>query len=106
MDLLHKQVSITDAQISDTFTKLEKALFQMKVNLARTSPTAKLCLSFIHYIQVVKMFIRGERSADWYLHQVSTLQMLNLFAANGHTHYAKSARLYLQLMNELSKTQP
>ena len=51
-------------------------------------------------------FIRGERSADWYLHQVSTLQMLNLFAATGHTHYAKNARLYLQLMNELPKTQP
>ena len=30
--------------------------------------------------------------------------MLNLFTATGHTHYAKSARLYVQEMRKLPKT--
>lgn len=32
--------------------------------------------------------------------------MLNLFAATGHTHYAKSARYYLQTMDQLPQTNP
>ena len=32
--------------------------------------------------------------------------MLNLFAATGHSNYAKSARLYLQMMKELPTTFP
>ena len=32
--------------------------------------------------------------------------MLNLFAATGHIHYAKSGRLYLQQMLELPTTHP
>ena len=32
--------------------------------------------------------------------------MLNLFAATGHTNYAKSARLYLQMMRDLPTDYP
>ena len=33
-------------------------------------------------------------------------KMLNLFAATGHIHYAKCARLYLQIMNKLETEHP
>ena len=55
---------------------------------------------------VVKNFIRAERTSDWNLHLVSVSQMLNLFAAAGHRNYAKSARLYLQLMMDLPNEHP
>ena len=32
--------------------------------------------------------------------------MLNVFAATGHVHYAKNARLYLQMMLELPNDHP
>ena len=32
--------------------------------------------------------------------------MMNLFAATGHVHYTKSARLYLQLMYRLNEDYP
>lgn len=47
------------------------------------------------------MFIRAERSGDWQLHLHSIKQMLPLFHASGHLHYAKSAHLYVQQMEEL-----
>ena len=61
---------------------------------------------YIQYIQVTKNFIRSERTSDWLLHLSSVEKMLNLFAATGHIHYAKSGRLYLQKMEELPHDHP
>ena len=40
------------------------------------------------------------------MHLYATSKMLNLFAATGRRNYAKSARLYVQQMNELEYTHP
>ena len=40
------------------------------------------------------------------MHLTATHEMLNLLASNGHFHYAKSARFYLQQMLELPKDHP
>ena len=44
---------------------------------------------------------RAQRTGNCHLHLVSTSHMLNLFEATGHINYAKSARMYLQMMLEL-----
>jgi hypothetical protein len=63
-------------------------------------------LQYIDYVQILQDFIRAERLSDWNLHLTSLAQMLNLFAATGHRNYAKSARLYLQMMLNLRETHP
>ena len=40
------------------------------------------------------------------MHLVAVEKVINLFAATGHVHYAKSSRLYLQIMLELPKDHP
>ena len=60
----------------------------------------------MEYINIVKQYIRAEHTGDWNLHLASIKKMLNLFAATGHVHYAKSARFYLQQMCSLDKTHP
>ena len=40
------------------------------------------------------------------MHLDATSQMRNLFAATGHVNYAKSTRLYLQIMLNLSTSHP
>ena len=40
------------------------------------------------------------------MHLIAVERMLNVFAATGHVHYAKSARLYLQMMLELPNDHP
>ena len=55
---------------------------------------------------VVKDFIYVERTSNWKLHLHCVSKMLNLFAATGHSNYAKCARFYLQEMKELPNTHP
>jgi len=52
------------------------------------------------------MFLRAERCGDWHLHIASIRQMVHLFAATGHTNYARSARLYVEQMDELPTSHP
>ena len=39
-----------------------------------------------------------EQLGNWNLHLIAVKEMLNMFAVTGHINYAKSSRLYLQLM--------
>ena len=91
---------------AQSLVKLQHALESKRACLCATSRTATLWYMYCGYIAIVKQFIRAERTSDWELHLTATAKMLNLFAATGHIHYTKSARLYLQEMNNLPKTHP
>ena len=91
---------------SEILEKVHGAISRKMNILATTSRTAKLWIQYIHYINIVKLFIAAERTGNWQNHLGSTAQMLNLFAATGHINYAKSARLYLQMMANLPSTFP
>ena len=72
-----------------------------KEYLSEHSRTAKLWIQYIHYINIVKRFIRAKPTGNWQNHLMVIRQMINLFSATAHVQYAKSARLYLQRMDEL-----
>ena len=72
--------------------------------LCAFSRAAKLWVQYIRCIDTVKLFIAAERTGNWQNHLAATVEMLNLFAATGHINYAKSARLFLQMMNDLPST--
>ena len=97
---------VNDVACSNEFRILKQMLDILKMKLECTSRTAKLWLEYLRYIQVLKDFIRAERTGNWSLHLQSVGKMLNLFAATGHVHYAKSARMYLQQMLELETNFP
>ncbi len=58
------------------------------------------------YIYTLKLFVSAEGVGNWNMHIFAVGRMLNLFAATGHFNYAKSARMYLQLMLELPAGHP
>ena len=58
------------------------------------------------YAGIAKEFVRAEQSEDWDGHLAALGKMLNIFAKTGHINYAKSGRLYLQLMIDLEKDFP
>ena len=60
----------------------------------------------VNYVDLIKAFIKSERTGNWNQHLIIVTEMLNLFAATGHFNYAKSARLYLQLMKDLPESHP
>lgn len=70
------------------------------------SRTAKLCVQYLCYVEILKLFIRAERTGNWSLHLEAFNQVINILAATEHIHYAKSARLYLQNVLELPSMYP
>ena len=101
-----KSSSVMNTDKSNKLMKLQNCLLKYKESLAKTSQTARLWLQYIEYVETVKLFIQAERIGNWNLHLIAVGKMMNLFAATGHINYAKSSRLYLQLMLELPIDHP
>ena len=98
-ELGDKNLDSTKIDDVPSLRKLRRILETHKEEIAKQSRTAKLWVQYMDYVDVIRMFIRAERTGDWDKHLVATEKMLNLYAATGHYHYAKSARLYLQSLN-------
>jgi len=57
-------------------------------------------------VDVLRKFIKAERTANWDLHLQAIYDMLPFFAAADHNLYAKSAYIYLQMMLDLQTKHP
>jgi len=90
----------------ESLTVVQNLLHQLKLSLKANSCTSRLWLLYMTYVDTVKTFLIAERTSNWLLHLHAVNSMLNLFAATGHMNYAKSARLYVQQMSNLSSTHP
>lgn len=88
----------------DKLVHFEQSVKALKQQLNHDCRTSRLWLLYMHYIDVLKLFILAERTGDWPLHVHAVQSMLNVFAATGHSNYAKSARLYVQMMQALPTT--
>ena len=97
---------IQDVAQSTEFHKQSGNLQKVIDVLSKESRTAKLWIQYMHYIQVLKDFVRAERTGNWSLHLHTGGKMLNHLAATGHIHYAKSAWLCLQQMLRLKDDFP
>ena len=84
-----------------TFKLISDMLEELKDELCKSSRTARLWIQYLDYVAVLKQYIRAERTGNWKLHLDALRKMINLFAATGHIHYAKSARLHLKQMRDL-----
>ena len=69
---------------SETSLKFCRAIARCKEYLSETSRTAKLWIQYINYINIVKQFIRAERTGNSQNHLMVVRQMLNLFLATAH----------------------
>ena len=106
MDLVNGVKSFKDLDDCQIFDKVETSIRNAKKFLAMTSRTAKLWIQYVDCVRLLKLFIRAVRTCNWNLHLFVFSQMLPLFAATGHNNYAKSGRLYLQIMQDLPHTHP
>lgn len=98
--------AIDQLERSEEISKLESRFKEYKDELASKSRTAKFWLQYLHYIDVLKMFIFAERSGNWAMHLTAISKMIDLFSVTGHINYSKCAKLYLQQMLELETTYP
>lgn len=64
----------------------------------KESRTAKLCIQYSEMIQILRSFIRAERTGDWDLHLRALQDMLPYFASSGRNLYTKSGYVYLMIL--------
>lgn len=105
-DVLDLRIAPDAIADSPDIVALNDAIKCTKAFLSNQSRTAKLWIHCLEYITVIKDFISSERLGNWEGHLLAVGKLLNLFAATGHINYAKSARLYLQMMRKLPNAHP
>ena len=78
-------------------------LSQYKEKVSEAS-TAMLWFQYLRMIEIICMFIKAERTANFDLHLDSVWEMLLYFAPSSHHLYARSAHIYLPTMQNLEAT--
>ena len=75
----------------------------MFFKLARCGYTLRVAThtSYLDMLDIVRGFLKAERTGNWEMHMQAVSQMLPYFAASGHNHYTQNASLYLQSMKNL-----
>lgn len=102
--VIEGNLSLSDLKTCESICKITKKLEDH--TMAFNSRTSTLWLQYMAMIDILKTFIKAERTGDWLLHLSAVDRMLPFLAAAGHNLYTKSARLYLQMMNKLPETHP
>ncbi|CAG2257195.1 unnamed protein product [Mytilus edulis] len=68
--------------------------------------TSQLWFQYMDMIDILRRFIKAERTGNWELHLQTVKDMLPYLAASRHNLYVKSSRVYLQQMENLKTTHP
>ena len=69
--------------------KINTALKAQK-ELVKSSRTAMLWLQYMEMVDILRKYIRAERTGNWELHLQALSEMLPYMAASGHNNYTKS----------------
>ena len=98
------ELSVQEVCSSTSLDKIQEKLQIQKIQMT-SSRTSKLWLQYIEMVDILRLFIKADRTGDWMLHLKSLQKMLQFFAASGHNLYAKSAYIYVQQMLQLGGLQ-
>lgn len=101
-DFLSGKNSVDDV-LSSKFIAEATTLFDEKLKSLISSGhrTAKLWAQYFGMVNIMRLFVRAERSGDWALHLFCVQSIIPYFHSAGHFNYAKYAHIYLQQMMKL-----
>lgn len=99
--LLKNEISVNEAVENPNVERLLAAFDEALLALFNKSRMGRLWVTYMRGVEVMKLFVRAERSGDWLLHLHSVQEMLPYFSAANHLHYFKSTLLYLQHIDNI-----
>ena len=79
---------------SSVLDKVAEKFEQKKLSLSHLR-TGLLWMQYMDMIDLLRLFIKAERTGNWDLHLSTVKEMLPFFASAGHNLYLKSAYTYL-----------
>ena len=104
--LVDGTVSVEDICRSDVLNRIKDRLHKPAESAKMSSRTATLWVQYMGMIDILRKYIRAERTGKWALHLQTIQNMLPYLAASGHNLYTKCARVYLQQMANLKEEHP
>ena len=103
--LLSGKISL-DSAVSKDVLQIVNTMVQKEKNVLRSLQTSQLWLQYMEMVDILRNFVRSERTGDWKLHLQTLRDMLSYLAAAGHNAYTKSIHVYLQRLDQLPLMHP
>ena len=104
--LMEKKVSANEASTAKVLDNIEECVHRKQDLLAERSRRAALWIQYLEMVDILRSFIRAERTASWELQLKALTRMLPYLAASHHNLYVKCVRLYRQSMIDLPTDHP
>ena len=104
-EVLTGEVIVEEACMSQDLTRIIERL-DVKKQYIQASRTAKLWLQFMKMMDILRMFLKGERMGIWALQIQAMYEMMPYLDASGHNLYTKCIHVHLQQMHKLHETHP
>lgn len=104
-EVISGDMTLDDIEASEAIGQISDRLKATKTSLKEIA-TSRLWLQYIEMVNILRQFLRAERTGDWDLHLQFLQEMLPYLAAAGHNLYTKSIHIYLQEMTLLSSNHP
>lgn len=103
--LINKETTVGEVCQDHLVNRIKSKLEQFRTS-HQTYRTSNLWFQFMDMVDILRRFIKAERIGDWKLYLNSINEMLPHLATAGHNNYVKSARVYLQQMNDIEVKHP
>ncbi|KAK3732581.1 hypothetical protein QZH41_004976 [Actinostola sp. cb2023] len=104
--LMENKKSIEEVSGANVLDTIRERVLSRQQSARENSRTAALWLQYMDMIDILRTFIKAERTANWELHLHALSKMLPYLAASGHNLYVKCTQLYLQSMTKLQSDHP
>lgn len=85
-ELMNKRKSAEEVSAADVLTRI-KHLLQKQRDLMKDDHTGLRWLQYLDMVDILRMFIKTERTGNWRLHLQALSEMLPYLAAAGHNLY-------------------
>ncbi|XP_070180366.1 uncharacterized protein [Littorina saxatilis] len=101
--LMSGAMPLEEVCVDETIASIQLKLERQKQTL-KCHPTAALWIQYMDMVDILRKFLKAERTGNWDLHLSTVHEMMPFMAAAGHNLYTKSLHLYLQDMLQLKET--
>ena len=92
--LIGKKVSAEEASTADVLSDIQECVRRKKDFLAEKSRTAALWIQYLEMVDILRSFIKAERTANWELHLEALTRMLPIISLPLATTCTLSAHDY------------
>ena len=94
-NLMKYEVDLADVESDENVRNILQLLDAKLEDMSKKNRTSKLWIQYVKMLEILRTFIKAERTENRMLHLQTVRDVLPYFAATGHNAYTKSGHIYL-----------